>query len=70
MKKVNQVPPKQETKQDRQGNNRCTIWYKDGNSTMLLSKNVPYVAAKVLETKIKEFLAKHNCKLNGTFLCK
>lgn len=69
MKNVNQVP-KQAGKQDRQGNNRCTIWYKDGNSTMLFSKNVPYVAARVLEIKIKDFLAKHDCKLNGIFLCK
>lgn len=70
LKCTNQVHPprnKHATK-DKLGNDRNRLWLKDGNTTMLLTKDITYSAAQVLQRLTKTFLDSNKLKTSLTFL--
>lgn len=44
------------------------VYYKDGNSTMLIAKNVPLIQARSLANRIQRSLANAGSKLEGHFI--
>lgn len=44
------------------------IFYKDGDSTMLIAKGVPLYQARHLESVIKQHLHKSGAELKGRFI--
>nr|DAG33131.1 MAG TPA: hypothetical protein [Caudoviricetes sp.] len=44
------------------------MWLKDGNTTMLLTKDITYSAAQVLQRLFKTFLDSNKLKTSLTFL--
>lgn len=44
------------------------MFFKSGNSTMLICKNITGLAGTSLELYITKFLKKHGTKLEGTFI--
>lgn len=57
----NHPPRKKKLTKDVNGNDRNRLWIKDGNTTMLLTKDITKNAAQALETRIRSFLKA--CKL-------
>lgn len=64
VKKQNQVIPPSPQKKDQKY--RC--FFKSGDCTMLLTKDISYNAAKALEHHMRQFLAQHETKLQGTII--
>lgn len=61
VKKQNQIhTPRPQKKEQKY---RC--FFKSGDCTMLLAKNISYNAAKALEHHMRQFLAQHQTNLNG-----
>ena len=67
---TNQIHPprKKNVTKDRLGNDRNRLWLKDGNTTMLLTKDITSSAAHVLERLFKTFLDSNKLKTSLTFL--
>lgn len=66
----NQVHPlrKKALTKDANGNDRNRLWIKDGNTTMLLTKDITKNAAQALEEKIRSFLKACNLRTSIQFL--
>ena len=60
--RINKIGPTQ--KEPR----KVRLYFKSGNSTMLLVKNIEYEVAILLESRLKRFLRERNSKLEGTFI--
>lgn len=61
VKKQNQVIPPSPQKKAQ----KYRAFYKCGDCTMLLAKNISYNAAKALEYNMTRFLQQHDTKLQG-----
>lgn len=64
VKKQNQIHTPRPQKKDQ----KYRAFYKSGDCTMLLAKNISYNAAKALEHHMRQFLAQHETKLQGTII--
>lgn len=66
---VNQLhPPRKKNKEGVQLNVRKRIYYKSGNSSMLLCKDATIPASKVLISSIRDNMKKLGLKLEGNFI--
>lgn len=54
--KKNQVHPPKKSRTDTNGNERCRLWLKDGNTTMLLTKELTNAGCKALINSINTSL--------------
>lgn len=61
MKKVNQIPTPHKKKDD----DKYRVFFKSGNSTMLLCEGLSYMGTIAFERTINAFLSAHNTKLKG-----
>ena len=48
---------------------KVTIYYKEGNSTMLLARKVPYERAIQIESRLRRAFEQCGSKMEGKFLC-
>ena len=55
MNQVHNAPPKKD-RVDAKGNERCRLWLKDGNTTMLLTKELTNAGCKALINAINTSL--------------
>jgi len=49
-------------------NKLIRVYYKDGDSTMLIAKNVPLRTARSIESYMKSILERVSSKLQGHFI--
>lgn len=68
IKRQNQVHPPKGKGVDGLGNVRKKLRVKDGETTMLFCENITENAAKVLESKIRDFLEKNGLKMHCKFI--
>jgi len=70
-KKQNQLnPPLPKKKRvDKLGNDRRRLWFKAGNSTMLVCKGVTENAAKVISESLTDICEKLGTHLEGNLIC-
>lgn len=68
MRQVNQVNPPKPKWRDDPYNPRRRIFYKSGNSSMLLCKNITPNSAKVLVHSLRDTMSKLGVKLEGNFI--
>lgn len=70
VKKNQLYPPLPKKKRvDKLGNDRRRLWFKSGNSTMLICQGVTENAAKVISESLKDICDKMGTKLEGTLRC-
>ena len=60
--RINKIGPTQ--KEPR----KVRLYFKAGNSSMLLVKGIEHEVALLLEHRLKRFLKEHNCKLEGNLI--
>lgn len=70
MEEKNQIhnPRQKKHTTDNLGNERVRLWYKSGNSTMLLTSGLTKWGAQSFNRNLKVLLSKYGCKLEGTLI--
>lgn len=62
----NQLVRKQRLKYDEK--QKVRLYFKSGDSTMLLCKGLTALAATSLQINIEKYVKRHNCKVEGHFI--
>lgn len=62
----NQIVRKPRLKYDEQ--QKVRLYFKSGDSTMLLCKGLTSLAATGLQIDIDKYVKRHNCRLEGHFI--
>lgn len=70
LKSMNQIHPPLPRKKrvDAQGNDRRRLYFKSGNSTMLLCQGITENAAKVISNNLNNMCTKLGTKLEGKLI--
>lgn len=68
MQLKNQISEPRIKHENHSENRLVRVYYKDGDSTMLIAKNVPLCTARSMESYIKSVLERVSSKLQGHFI--
>lgn len=61
--------PKRYAKTGASDEEKCKLFFKAGNSTMLICKGMTKLASESLALYIERFIKNHNSRLEGRFIC-